>query len=60
MATSDVMFDELLIEEVRKYPILYNYQMRNSRDKGKKANVWRDIAHTLHSNGKFLHYARNL
>lgn len=52
MATSDSTFDELLIEEVRKYSVLYKIDKKNSRNKQVKENAWRVIADTLHANGE--------
>lgn len=54
MATSDNTFDELLIEEVRKYEILYESGKGSNKEIGKKENAWRIIAKDLSANGMII------
>ena len=44
MAVSKVSGDEKLAEVVRNFPILYNKESKDFKDKKKKDLVWNDIA----------------
>lgn len=47
--------DESLVEEVRRYPHLYNSSVRDSKDGRRCSHSWREIAQTL---GKDEHACR--
>ena len=57
MAASELAFDELVIEEVRKYPVLYQTSRKTNVNKTMKDNAWRLIADSLKTNGMYLFYS---
>ena len=44
MAVSKVLVDEKLAEAVRNFPILYDKESKDFKDKKKKDLVWNDVA----------------
>ena len=44
MALSKVLVDEKLAETVRNFPILYDKESKDFKDKKKKDLVWNDVA----------------
>lgn len=46
-------FDELLIENVKNFPVLYETSAPGNKNKKIKDNAWKLIASELKSNGKF-------
>ena len=47
-------FDEVLINQVRGYPYLYDHTSNHFRDYYLKKNTWKKIAEDLESDGKKL------
>lgn len=47
---------ELLIELVRKYPVLYNLKDKSYFNNNIKENAWKKIAEVLNKNGKLYTY----
>lgn len=45
-------FDELLIEEVRKRPIIYNLELEDYKNIKKKEAAWREVAISAQLDGK--------
>ena len=41
--TTNIKEDELLAEEVRKYPCLYDNSLPTYKEKDRKANAWRAV-----------------
>lgn len=47
MSATELTFNEKLIEEVKKYPFLYNKQDRDYKHSVKKFRAWHEIAKQL-------------
>lgn len=45
--TSDIQKDEVLAEEVREYPCLYNKADKGYKEKDRKINAWRAVEDAL-------------
>ena len=46
--------DEMLIEEVKQYSVLWDPKTRGYKDNNKKNAAWKEVAKKLASDGKFL------
>jgi hypothetical protein len=49
-------FDEYLVEEVRKYRILWDASTRGYKDSPKKNLVWSEISGRLNQNSMYIYY----
>ena len=47
MASAETNIDEKLAEEIRKYPVLYDKECADFKDKVKKKLAWNDVAHAV-------------
>lgn len=54
--TGVIRFNEQLIEEVKKYPSLYNKKERDYKNIVKKMRIWEDIAKILNLRGGIKGY----
>ncbi len=52
MALAWKAFDELLIYEIQKYPVLYNKSLKEFKDKKLKDNAWNASATKLGAKGQ--------
>jgi hypothetical protein len=47
MATADNLFDELLVNAIIEYPVLYEIGKKSNKNKTAKDNAWKVIADEL-------------
>lgn len=53
MAKFSTIQDEILIEEIQKYPAIYDYESENYKNFLIKENGWKKIAFSVKRDGKY-------